>query len=55
MARGRMTAQAVALAAVAVLLGLLIWHLTHQPKHAKAGVAGSFPLCTSDAIVAPPT
>jgi cytochrome c biogenesis protein CcmG/thiol:disulfide interchange protein DsbE len=34
-----MTAQAVALAAVAVLLGLLIWHLTHQPKHAKAGEA----------------
>ncbi len=34
-----MTAQAVALAAVAVLLVLLIWHLTHQPKHAKAGEA----------------
>ena len=34
-----MTAQAVALAAVAVLLVLLIWHLTHQPKRARAGEA----------------
>jgi cytochrome c biogenesis protein CcmG, thiol:disulfide interchange protein DsbE len=32
-----MTAQAVALAAVAVLLVLLIWHLTHQPKRAAIG------------------
>jgi peroxiredoxin len=37
MVKARMTAQAVALAAVAVLLVLLIWHLTHHPKHAKAG------------------
>ena len=34
-----MTAQVVALAAVAVLLVLLIWHLTHQPRRAKAGEA----------------
>jgi cytochrome c biogenesis protein CcmG, thiol:disulfide interchange protein DsbE len=34
-----MTAQAVALAAVAVLLGVLIWHLAHQPDRAKSGEA----------------
>ena len=32
-----LTAQIVALTAVAVLLAVLIWHLTHQPKHAKSG------------------
>jgi peroxiredoxin len=37
MTGARMTAQAVALTAVAALLVLLIWHLTHQPKHAKTG------------------
>src|SRR4029079_8385415 len=37
MTRARMTAQAVALTAVAALLVLLIWHLTHQPKRAKTG------------------
>src|SRR3954467_10713496 len=37
MTKARMTAQVVALATVAVLLVLLIWHLTHQPEHAKAG------------------
>jgi cytochrome c biogenesis protein CcmG/thiol:disulfide interchange protein DsbE len=34
-----LTAQLVALTAVAALLVVLIWHLTHQPAHAKAGAA----------------
>jgi cytochrome c biogenesis protein CcmG, thiol:disulfide interchange protein DsbE len=35
----RVTAQIVALAAVAVMLIVLIWHLTHQPRHASIGAA----------------
>jgi cytochrome c biogenesis protein CcmG/thiol:disulfide interchange protein DsbE len=37
MSAARLTAQIAALAAVAVLLAVLIWRLTHQHEHAKAG------------------
>ena len=33
----KLTGQVVALAAVAGLLGLLVWRLTHQPKRARTG------------------
>ena len=37
MRTARLTGQVVALAAVAVLLGILIWHLTHRPAPPKVG------------------
>ena len=37
MRNARLTGQVVALAAVAVLLGILIWHLTHPPSTPKVG------------------
>ena len=37
MRTARLSGQVVALAAVAVLLGILIWHLTHRPAPPKVG------------------
>ncbi|MDX6486739.1 MAG: cytochrome c biosis protein CcmG, thiol:disulfide interchange protein DsbE [Gaiellaceae bacterium] len=37
MRNARLTGQVVALAAVAALLGVLVWHLAHQPRGPKIG------------------
>jgi cytochrome c biogenesis protein CcmG/thiol:disulfide interchange protein DsbE len=50
MRSARLTGQVVALAAVAVLLGILIWHLTHRPPAPKIGApAPAFSLNRLDA------